>query len=109
GVSCLCGTGQTPSVWGVRKGVCPGCGRALFGTTLVYQHLPGLDLVYPESPYLCLTCDRSKIVAVQRHYHAAYAEERPGGRDRAAARATYVHVSAGPPTIPYSRISRVRF
>jgi Transposase zinc-binding domain/Putative transposase len=30
-------------------------------------------------------------------------------RDRTAARATCVHVSAGPPTIPYSRISRVRF
>ena len=31
------------------------------------------------------------------------------GRDRTAARATCVHVSAGPPTIPYSRLSRVRF
>ena len=77
-VSCLCGKGPTPSSWVVRKGACPCCGSALFGTTLVYQHLPGLDLVYPESPYLCLTCDRTKIVAVQQHYHAERAEEWPG-------------------------------
>ena len=37
-VSCLCGKGQTPSPWVVRKGACPCCGSALFGTTLVYQH-----------------------------------------------------------------------
>jgi hypothetical protein len=77
-VCCLCGKGQTPSPWVVRKGVCPCCGSALFGTTLVYDHLPGLDLVCPESPYLCLTCDRTKIVAVQQHYHAERAEEWPG-------------------------------
>jgi len=77
-VACLCGKGHTPSPWVVRKGACPCCGSALFGTTLVYQHLPGLDLVCPESPYLCLTCDRTKIVAVQQHYHAERAEEWPG-------------------------------
>jgi hypothetical protein len=73
----LCGNGQTPAPWVVRKGTCPCCGSALFGTTLVYHHLPGLALVCPESPYLCLTCDRTKIVAVQQHYHAARAEEWP--------------------------------
>ena len=41
----LCGKGQPPAPWGVRKGICPGCGSALFGTTSVYQHLPGLALV----------------------------------------------------------------
>ena len=57
---------HTPSLWVVRKGACPCCGSALFGTTLVYQHLPGLDLMCPESPYLCLTCDRTKIAALQQ-------------------------------------------
>src|SRR6266478_9698718 len=54
--------------WVVRKGICPCCGSALFGTTLAYQHFPGLDLVYPESPYLCPVCDRAKVTALQRHY-----------------------------------------
>ena len=49
--------------------------RGLFGTTLVYQHLPGLDLVCPESPYRCLTCDRTKIAALQQHYHADRVDE----------------------------------
>ena len=55
--------------WVVRKGVCPCCGRALFGTTLAYQRLPGLALVYPESPYLCPACDHAKVTALQRHSH----------------------------------------
>ena len=55
--------------WVVRKGVCPCCGSALFGTTVAYQRFPGLDLVYPESPYLCPVCDRAKVTALQRPYH----------------------------------------
>jgi hypothetical protein len=74
----LCGKGQPPSPWVVRKGACPCCGSALFGTTQVYHQLSGLDLVCPESPYRCLTCDRTKIVAVQQHYHTERAEEWPG-------------------------------
>jgi hypothetical protein len=37
-----------PRRWVVRKGACPCCGSALFGTTPAYQRLPGLDLVYPR-------------------------------------------------------------
>ena len=77
-VACLCGKGQMPSPWVVRKGAYPCCGSALFGTTLVYQHLPGLDRVCPESPYLCLTYDRTKLVAVQQQYHTDRTEESPG-------------------------------
>jgi hypothetical protein len=77
-VSWLCERVHPPAPWGVRKGVCPCCGSALFGTTLGYQHLPGLARVCPESPYLCLTCDRTKIAALQQHYHAERAEEWPG-------------------------------
>ena len=47
-------------------------------SALVYQHLPGLDLVCPESLSLYLTCDRTTIAAVQQHYHAERAEEWPG-------------------------------
>jgi hypothetical protein len=61
--------------WVVRKGVCPCCGRALFGTTLAYQRLPGLALVYPESPSLNLSdfvarkiCLRSRVSP--RHFRA---------------------------------------
>jgi hypothetical protein len=61
--------------WVVRKGVCPCCGRALFGTTLAYQRLPGLALVYPESPYLCPSCDCAKVTALQRHSHLERADE----------------------------------
>jgi hypothetical protein len=53
--------------WVVRKGVCPFCGSALFGTTPAYQRLPGLDIVYPESPYLCTACDRAKVATLQQH------------------------------------------
>ena len=55
--------------WVVRKGICPCCGRVLFGTTLAYQRLPGLALVYPESPYLCPACDHAKVTALQQQYH----------------------------------------
>ena len=71
----LCERVHTAPRWVVRKGACPCCGSALFGTTLVYQHLPGLDLVCPESPYLCLTCDRTKIAALQQHYRADRVDE----------------------------------
>ena len=71
----LCETVHTASRWVVRKGACPCCGSALFGTTSVYQHLPGLDLVCPASPYLCLTCDRTKIAALQQHYRADRVDE----------------------------------
>ena len=64
----LCEKVHTPSPWVVRKGACPCCGSALFGTTAVYQHLPGLDRICPESPYLCLTCDHAKVTALQQHY-----------------------------------------
>ena len=61
--------------WVVRKGVCPCCGSALFGTTVAYQRFPGLDLVYPESPYLCPVCDRAKVTALQRHYRLERADD----------------------------------
>ena len=72
---CLCEKVHTPSRWVVRKGACPCCGSALFGTTSVYQHLPGLDRICPESPYLCLTCDGIKIAALQQHYRADRVDE----------------------------------
>ena len=59
----------------VRKGICPCCGSALFGTTTAYQRLPGLDLVYPESPYLCLTCDRAKVAVLQRQAQMERADD----------------------------------
>jgi len=71
----LCEKVHTASRLVVRRGACPCCGSALFGTTSVYQHLPGLDLVCPESPYLCLTCDRTKIAALQQHYRADRVDE----------------------------------
>jgi hypothetical protein len=61
--------------WVVRKGVCPGCGRALFGTTRAYQRLPELALVSPESPYLCPACDRAKVAALQQHYQLERADD----------------------------------
>jgi len=71
----LCEKVHTASRWVVRKGACPCCGSALFGTTAVYQHLPRLDRICPESPYLCLTCDRTKIAALQQHYRADRVDE----------------------------------
>ena len=61
-------TPRRPHRWLVRKGVCPCCGSALFGTTLAYQRLPGLDLVCPARPYLCPACDGAKVAALQRQY-----------------------------------------
>jgi hypothetical protein len=61
--------------WVVRKGVCPSCGHTLFGTTLAYQCLPELALVYPESPYLCPACDRVKVAALQRQYQLERADD----------------------------------
>ncbi len=69
------GTRRRSHPWVVRKGVCPCCGSPLFGTTPAYQRLHGLDRVLPDSPWLCTTCDRPTIAAVQRHYHAEHAEE----------------------------------
>jgi hypothetical protein len=64
-----------PRRWVVRKGACPCCGSALFGTTPAYQRLPGLDLVYPESPYLCPACDGTKVAALQRQYRVERADD----------------------------------
>ena len=50
----------------MRKGRGPCCGRALFGTTLAYQRLPGLDLVYPRKSLSVPACDRTKVTALQR-------------------------------------------
>ena len=71
----LCEKVHTPSPWVVRKGACPCCGNALFGTTAVYRHLPGLDRICPESPYLCLTCDQAKVTALHQHYRADGVDE----------------------------------
>jgi hypothetical protein len=68
-------TPRRPHRWVVRKGVCPCCESALFGTTVAYQRFPGLDLVYPESPYLCPVCDRAKVTALQRHYRLERADD----------------------------------
>ena len=61
--------------WVVRKGVCPCCGSAAFGTTVAYQRLPGLDLVYPESPYLYPAYDHAKVTALQQQYHMERADD----------------------------------
>jgi len=61
--------------WVVRKGACPCCGSALFGTTVAYQRRPGLDLVYPESPYLCPACDGAKVTALLQQSHLERADD----------------------------------
>ena len=71
----LCKKVHMASRWVVRKGACPGCGSALFGTTSIYQHLPGLDLVYPESPYLYPAYDHAKVTALQQQYHMERADD----------------------------------
>ena len=68
-------TPRQPHRWVVRKGACPCCGSALFGTTRAYQRLQGLDLVCPESLYLCPVCDGAKIAALQGQYHMERADE----------------------------------
>ena len=62
----------------VRKGVCPCCESALFGTTAIYQHLDRLNLVDPDSPYLCPTCDGVKVAALQRHWPVEHSNELSG-------------------------------
>jgi hypothetical protein len=47
--------------WVVRRGECPFCGSALFGTTHAYQRLDLLDTVLPETQYLCIDCDQGKV------------------------------------------------
>jgi hypothetical protein len=54
-------TPKTSGTWVVRKGTCPFCGHALFGTTRAYQLLDLLDTVAPESQYLCTNCDQEKV------------------------------------------------
>jgi hypothetical protein len=45
----------------VRKGECPFCGSALFGTTHAYERLELLDTVSPQDQYLCIDCDQEKV------------------------------------------------
>ena len=68
-------TPHRPHRWVVRKGACPCCGSALFGTTPAYQRLQGLDLVCPENPYLCPACDGTKVAALQRQYRMERADD----------------------------------
>ncbi len=68
-------TPRKPRRWVVRKGACPCCGSALFGTTPAYQRLQGLDLVCPESPYLCPVCDGTKVAALQGQYDTERADD----------------------------------
>jgi len=67
-------TPHRPHRWVVRKGACPCCGSALFGTTPAYQRLQGLDLVCPASPSLCPACDGAKVAALQRQYRMERAD-----------------------------------
>ena len=57
-------TSKRPRLWAVRKGECPFCGADLFGTTPAYQRLLLLDMLTPESKYLCLRCDREKVAGL---------------------------------------------
>jgi hypothetical protein len=52
---------QRSRSWVVRKGECPFCGNALFGATHIYQRIYLLDIVLPESQYLCTDCDQEKV------------------------------------------------
>lgn len=54
-------TPKASDTWVVRRGQCPFCGNALFGTTRAYQLLDLLDTVSPESQYLCTHCDQEKV------------------------------------------------
>ena len=54
-------TPKTSNTWVVRRGECPFCGNALFGTTRAYQLLEFLDTVSPEDQYLCIDCDQEKV------------------------------------------------
>jgi hypothetical protein len=50
-----------PRPWIVRKGECPFCGHELFGITREYQRLHLLEVLSPDSKYLCTSCDRDKV------------------------------------------------
>ena len=52
---------KTPVRWVVRKGECPFCGNALFGTTHAYRRMDLLDAVAPKAQYLCTDCDQEKV------------------------------------------------
>jgi hypothetical protein len=54
----------TSHPWVVRRGECPFCGNALFGTTHAYQRLDLLETILPESQYLCIDCDQQKVSAL---------------------------------------------
>ncbi len=54
-------TAKKPRPWVVRKGECPFCGNELFGATREYQRLHLLEMLPPESKYLCTSCDREKV------------------------------------------------
>ena len=51
-------------LWVIRKGECPFCGQALFGTTEAYQRLCVLDVGTFENQYLCTACDKRKIAGL---------------------------------------------
>jgi len=63
---------------GVHAVQAPPLGRAEGGMPVLWEcvvwhhpglsRLPGLDLVYPESPSLCPACDGAKVAALQRPY-----------------------------------------
>lgn len=55
-------TPQKPRLWVVRRGECPFCGYALFGTTPEYRRLYIPEHLTPKSQYLCVSCDREKVV-----------------------------------------------
>ena len=58
-------TPKTSGTWVVRRGECPFCGNALFGTTRTYRLLDLLETVSPESQYLCTSCDQEKVSELQ--------------------------------------------
>ena len=55
-------TPQRPRLWIVRRGECPFCSHALFGATQEYRRLSILEHLAPKSKYLCVSCDREKVV-----------------------------------------------
>lgn len=71
----LASTRRTPRHWVVRKGECPGCGSALFGTTQSYESLHRLETLSPDNLYLCTSCDRAKVTALLSKYHLELADD----------------------------------
>jgi hypothetical protein len=55
---------KKPRPWVVRQGECPFCGAELFGTTREYQRLYLLETVSPETKYLCMSCDKEKVLGL---------------------------------------------